>query len=264
MGTILVREAVGRILTLMLDASPAFVQCPERTVIAYLNDAQLAIAKFLPMAGGVKGAIKLKAGTAQSISSVAAADWKPQDGSTPSQPILGIALLGITRNMGSDGATPGKVITIANREQLDRQDDSWHLASRASTVVRSYVHNPLLPLEFDVWPPVHASTPVWVTAEFNAAPLKIPAGGAPGAELYDPTGSSTETIKLRDEFIDDLVNYTVARLHMQDSDWADATKASFFEGLFLNSLNAKVLISTGTNPNLKRLPFAPDPQGRAA
>jgi hypothetical protein len=71
-------------------------------------------------------------------------------------------------------------------------------------------------------------------------------------------------IQVRDEFIDDLVNYVVARANMKDAEWADANKAQFFQSMFLGSLNAKVAAITGSNPNLKRLPFAPEPIGAAS
>ena len=51
---------------------------------------------------------------------------------------------------------------------------------------------------------------------------------------------------------------------MKDAEWADGNKATYFANLFLGSLNAKVQVLTGTNPNLKRLPMAPEPIGAAA
>ena len=40
---------------------------------------------------------------------------------------------------------------------------------------------------------------------------------------------------------------------------ADANKAALDTGLFTSSLNAKVAVITGHNPNLKQLPLAPEP-----
>lgn len=263
-GTILVREALRRVSTLLQDISPQWVKYPEQQAVDALNDAHLAIAKFLPSACSRIDAIKLKPGTLQSIETIAAADCKPGDGSVPSQPIYGVSVLGLRNNMGADGLTPGKVIRMVSMKDLDAEDADWHLAARQKTEVRVYMFDPMTPMYFEVSPPVHASTPVWVRIAYNAQPLKIPNTGSPGSELYSADGSSTETIKIRDEFIEDLVWYVVARANMKEAEWADGNKAAYFANMFLGSLNAKVTALTGTNPNLKRLPFAPEPVGAAS
>jgi hypothetical protein len=263
-GTILVREALRRVSKLLQDISPQFINYPEQEAVDALNDAHLAIAKFLPSAASRVDAVKLVPGTQQSIETILAASCKPGDGSTPAAPIYGVSLLGVRRNMGADGLTPGRIIRVVDQEVLDAQDADWHLAARAKTAVQVYTYDPLTPLYFSVSPPVHASTAVWVTVAYNAQPIRIPNTGTPGAELYLADGASSATIQIRDEFIDDLVNYVVARANMKDAEWADGNKASYFAGLFLGSINAKVQVLTGTNPNLKRLPMAPEPIGAAA
>lgn len=264
-GTILVREALRRVSVLLQDISPQFINFPESQAVDALNDAHLAISKFLPSAASRYDDIRLKPGTRQSIETIAIDHCKPGDGSTPSQAVRGVGFMGLTRNMGADGLTPGTVIRLIDREMLDAADPDWHLQSRQATAVKCVMFDPLMPLHFDVYPPVHATTPVWASMKFNAQPLRIPNTGTPGGgELYLATGASTETIQIRDEFIDDLVNYVVARANMKDAEWADGNKATYFTNLFLGSLNAKVAVMTGTNPNLKRLPMAPEPLAAAA
>lgn len=263
-GTILVREALRRVSVLLQDISPQFVNFPEQQAVDALNDAHLAIAKYLPGAASRVDAVKLVPGTLQSIESIAAANCKPGDGSVPAVAIRGVSLLGIRRNMGADGLTPGRVVRLVDQDILDLQDPDWNLASRAKTAVQVYTYDPLTPLYFSVSPPVHASTPVWVTMAYNAEPLRIPNTGSPGSELYLADGASTETIKLRDEFIDELVFYVVARANMKEAEWADSNKAAYFTNLWATSMNAKIQVQTGTNPNLKRLPFAPEPAGAAS
>ncbi|WP_230685326.1 DUF6682 family protein, partial [Streptococcus pneumoniae] len=104
--------------------------------------------------------------------------------------------------------------------------------------IQCFTFNPQLPLYFYVTPPVHASTQVWAQVQYNAQPLSIPNTGAPSSELYLADGSKSELIKVRDEFIDDLVNYVVARANMKEAEWADGNKATYFTNLFLGSLNA--------------------------
>jgi hypothetical protein len=264
-GTILVRECLRRASKLLGDISPQFQRHPEQELVDFLNDAALAIVKFLPSSASRVDAIKLKPGTRQSIETIAAIDCKPGDGSTPAAPVLGMTVLGgAMRNMGADGATPGRVIRITDRKILDAQDPDWHLAARAGTVVKSMMFDPLTPRYFYVTPPVHASTAVWIELPYNAQPVKVPNTGTPGSEAYLADGGSTVVIPISDEYIDDLTNYVVARANMKETEWADANKATYFAGLFLNSLNGKVTALTGTNPNLKRLPFAPEPVGAAS
>lgn len=261
-GTILVREALRRVSVLLQDISPQFVKYPESQAVDALNDAHLAIAKFLPSAAARYDDIKLKPGTRQTIETIAPADCKPGNGTTPTQPIKGVGFLGLTHNMGSDGLVAGSVIRLIDAEMLDAADPDWRSMARAATAVKCAMFDPVMPLYFDVYPPVHATTPVWVAAKFNAQPLRIPNTGTPGGgELYAASGTSTATIEVRDEFIDDLVNYVVARANMKDAEWADGNKATYFTNLFLGSLNAKVQAMTGTNPNIKMLPgVTPGPQ----
>ena len=263
-GTILVREALRRVSVLLQDISPQFINYPEQQAVDALNDAHLAIAKYLPGACSRKDVVKLRPGTQQSIEAIVAADCKPGDGSTPTSTVRGISLLGVERNMGADGLTPGRVVRVVSREVLDAQDPDWHLASRQAAAVKCYTYDPLTPLYFSVTPPVHASAQVWATLSYNAEPIRIPNNGAPGSEMYLADGASATTIQVRDEFIDELVYYVVARANMKDAEWADSNKAAHFTNLWLGSINAKVIALTGNNPNLKRLPFAPEPIRRAS
>jgi hypothetical protein len=230
--------------------------------VDWLNDAALAVAKMLPAACSRVDDVKLKPGTRQSIESIAAADCKPGDGSTPTAPVLGTQLLDVICNMGADGLTPGKSVRVIDREILDVTDPLWHTRVGARGI-SSYMHDPRTPMYFYVTPAVPATGAQWIRLAMTAQPVRIPNTGAPGSELYGITGNNALTIPVRDEFIDDLVNYTVARANMADLEWADGNKASNFIGLFLNSINAKVAAITGNNPNLSRLPFASEPIGAA-
>lgn len=252
-GTILVREALSRAAVLLNDASPVlFNRFPQASLIGYLNDAGLAIVKFLPSAGSCQCAIKLRPGSAQSIETIAPADAQP----TPPAPIKGLTLLRVVCNMGSDGVTEGRAVRLVDQRTLDAVSPDWRLAANAKATVTSVCFDPQVPREFAVTPPVPATGSVWVRAMFVAQPVKLTAA----SYLAD----AVTVIPLPDEHIDDLVNYIVARANMIDSEWADANKAAFFSGLFLNSLNGKVASASGSNPNLKKLPFAPQPLGAAA
>lgn len=258
-ATTLVKEVLWRAAVLLQDTTPQYGANPEGELVDWLNDGQMAITKFLPAACSRIDAIKLKAGTLQSIESILAADCKPGDGSTPAVAIRGAMVLDILCNMGADGLTPGKSIRLTERNVLDSQSPQWHTVSGAA--VSSWMFDPRMPRHFLVTPAL--ATTGWVRVAYTAQPIKIPAGGAAGAEIYAKDGASAVVISISDEHVDDLANYIVARSNMRKTEWADANKATVFSAMFLNSLNAKVASITGNNPNLTQLPFAPEPIGRA-
>lgn len=261
-STVLVKDALWRVSVLLQDTSPQFQRQPEGELVDWWNDGQVAITKYLPAACSRVDAIKLAPGTRQSIERILAANCKPGDGSTPDTPILGTQLLDLICNMGANGTTPGRSIRPVDRRILDSQTPTWHTIT--GTAVASYTHDPRTPRYFFVTPAVPASPAVWVMASFTAQPIMIPNTGTPGAPAYAKDGGSTTTISIADEFLDDLVNYVMARAHMKEVEWADKAVAQAYTTLFTGSLNAKIEALTGNNPNLKRLPLAPAPLGAAS
>jgi hypothetical protein len=265
-GTITVKEVVRRISVLMQDDSPQFARMTEVEIIDFLNDAQRAVFKFLPAACARIDAVKLAPGTLQSIESIAADSCKPGDGSTPAAPIVGSLFMDVVCNMGSAGLSPGRAIRAMTegREFMDAFSPNWH--AEVGVEVKEYTFDPRMPRHFHVTPGVHPNTPVWVRLAYVAEPLLIANTGAPGSELYLADGNNTTTIGVHDEHIDDLVNYTCARLLMKNAQYGAATGMSVeaFGALFTGSINAKAVAIMGYNPNLKHLPFAPSPIGAAS
>lgn len=264
-ATTKVKDLLWRVSGLLQDVSPQFNRWPEQELVNWLNDGQLAITKFLPAACSRIDAIKLKPGTRQSIETILAADCIPGDGSTPSGPIYGVQLLYPIRNMGANGATPGAAIprTPTDRKVLDTQNPNWHTIP--GTKVHQITFDPTTPRHFYVQPAVPASPAQWMELAYIAQPPLIPNTGVPGEELYKFDGASTAVISISDEHVDDLTNYVCGRAYMKDADFAgNDGRAAAFVGMFTSSLNAKVAAITGNNPNLKRLPFAPEPIGAAS
>lgn len=261
-GTILVRDAVWRISTLMNDVAPQFVRWSEREIINCVGDAELAIHKFLPAATARIVAIKLKPGTLQSIETILAADCLI-NGVVASANVLGTQVLDVLCNMGADGLTPGGAIRLVmdGREVLDTISPNWH--SSVGTSVQLYVFDPRTPRNFLVKPGVHPTTPVWIRGSITSQPARIPNTGTPEAPLYLYDGSNATLLSVNDEHIDDVVNYTCARLFMKNAQAGNNNQAAMFTNAFTGSLNAKVTALTGNNPNLQRLPFAPEPIGAA-
>lgn len=259
--TILVKRALHSVSVLLHDVDPQFTRSPEIELVEFFNDAQRAICKVLPTAGARTDGIRLKPGTLQSIERIVAADIKPTDGSTP-QDTYGMQLFEATRNMGLDGLVAGRAIRVANRHDLDVGEPGWH--SSSADVIRSFNCSPQNPMAFYVYPGASPARP-WVEISWCAYPKVIPAGGAPGKEIYKATGNSTELIGIDDLYLDDLVNYTVARELMRDSKVSqNLQRAQTFAQAFLNSINMRVQTLTGNNPNIKVLPFAPENMAAAS
>lgn len=263
-ATTKVKDVLWRVSGLLQDVAPQFNRWPEQELVNWLNDGQLAITKFLPAACSRVDTIKLKPGTRQSIESILAADVLPGDGSTPPGPVYGVQVLDVIRNMGADGLTPGKAIPQpVERRILDTQRPNWHSVN--GTSVNQITFDPRTPRHFYVQPGIPATPAVWIELAYIAQPQLIPNTGAPGSELYSNAGASTLAISIGDEHVEDLVDYVCARARMKSADFTtDKNEAVMYSSRFISNLNAKVAAITGNNPNLQRLPLAPEPIGQAS
>ena len=251
----LVRNFIYSVQTTLQDIVPPFRRWPERELVVYTNYAQRAIAKYLPQAGSAADVVRLVPGTKQDLTRVLAANIKFGDGSV-SADSYGITFLAFTRNMGADGLTPGRAIRDpVDRYVQDTGNPDWHTAV-AVTAIREVVFDKAVPLTVFVSPPVHATTPVWIDMQWMKEPNRVPDGGAPGAEVYAYAGASTAVLGIRDTFVEDAHNYVVAMALLKGSkNVQNLPKSQYHAGQFLASLNLQGTVLTGTNPNLKTLPF---------
>jgi hypothetical protein len=257
----LVRDVLWRVSDLLQDVKPQYARYPERSLVRWLNDAQVAVVKYLPTAGARNDILRLRAGTLQSIESIQLADLKPLTGLAPTQVVKGTTLFRVRRNQGADGLSTGRTIKLVDGDELEAFTPDWHTSSKA--IIKEYVYDPRNPLVFYVNPGV-PPTGWWALVEYAALPDPIAAGGAPGSELYALTGANVTTVGLPDENLDELVNYVCARALMQESNVANDASAATFVKLFTDALDNKRQQLTGSNPNLQRLPFAGTPDGQAS
>ena len=255
-STLLVRNLLWQVSTLLEDATPQFTRWQEEELVRGLNLARRAICKYLPSANSKVAALRLSSGTLQSIDTIAPANIKFQDGTSPAAAVLGEHLLSLVRNMGADGSTPGRAIRLIDREDLDAVDPGWHL--RAGSVVRNYLYDPMTPKAFWVSPGVEGD--VWVQGAIALTPDETVIT-TPGQ--FAKNGASNATIGLDDKFEDDLIAYLVGWASGKDSKYADPAKRVEYSNRFVSSINAQVQTATGVNPNLTRLPFSGEPVGAA-
>jgi hypothetical protein len=163
--------------------------------------------------------------------------------------------------MGSDGATPGRAIRVVSRDVLDNAMPAWHGIAAAGTAITEYVFDPRTPKVFYTYPGVAANNTVWVEVAhlLNPTPVAYIAGS------FGMDGVSTTTISIDDQFVDDLVNYILARGNMKEARVAGNMQlAQAHINLFTSGINAQALALTGVNPNLRMLPMAPQPLGAAS
>ena len=254
-GTTLVRDVLYRCSTQLHDLAPQFTRWTERELIAWLNDGQRAIAKYMPYACSRVDALRLVTGTKQSIDSIPGTSIINGDGST-SVLVRGASLLNIRRSLGTDGVTPGLAMRIVAGEVLDSVYPGWHNRTGVPT---QYIFDPQTPKVFYVSPGVAAGVTQWVEVAYLASPNELVSTGSFGMD-----GSSTTPISIDDKYVDDLVNYILARAYMKDAEFAaDGGLAQAHSAQFIASINAQVAALTGANPNLQRLPFNPNLPGAA-
>lgn len=253
-----VKDALFRVSTQLQDIAPQFTRWQEKELVTWLNDGQRAIAKYLPASCTRIDTIKLKTGTKQSIELIAAVDVKPGDGSVAAA-VYGNYLNDVIRNMGIDGQSPGRAVRVVSREVLDSQNPEWHSNIGAGRVDQ-FVFDPRSPKYFYVTPAI-GPTATWVEISYLANPLDIPNTGTVAAPLYGADSASAVVISVDDKYIDDLVNYVLARAYMKDADFASSQpNAAAYSAMFTGSLNAQVQALTGNNPNLASLPFSAQAQ----
>lgn len=245
----LVKDVLFRVSAQLLDITPQFTRWTERELVSWLNDAQKAIAKYMPSSCSRVDAVKLVPGTKQSIESISSVNIIPGDGSAPAA-VFGNYLLSVLRNMGSNGLTPGRAIRLGDREVLDVNNPTWH--SETGEYVSQYMFDPRFPKVFYVSPGIKSTGTYWAEVSFLADPTEILATG------HGMDGASTTKITIDDRYVDDLVNYILARAYMKDAEFAaNPNLAAAHTAMFTSSINAQVAALTGVNPNLQSLPMSP-------
>ncbi|WOB06469.1 DUF6682 family protein [Piscinibacter gummiphilus] len=254
MPTTLVKEVFFRTSTQLHDINPQFVRWTQREKIGYFNDGCKAIAKYLPSSCARVDAFKLEPGTRQFIGLIPAARVRTGDGSTATD-VRGNFLQSLTRNMGADGQTPGRVIRIVDREVMDANNPAWH--TEEDSVVTAFMYDPRFPKYLYVYPAVPNGQDVWVEGSMLIDPPELAVPGS--ANYYAANGSATEVIPIDDRYVDELVQYILARCYMKDAEFAgNERQAVIHTNAFVTSINAIGTALNGVNPNLRSLPFSPN------
>lgn len=175
----------------------------------YLNDAQRQVVLVRPDSSYSIESILLVAGTKQDL------------------PSNGLRLLGIIRNMGVDGVTPGKPVNVVDRQTMDLYDPYWHTKT-GQKAIKNYVLQEASPKTFYVTPPVISGTDVYVEVNMSVLPT----------EIADP---DTDAIALDDIYASPLRHWMLHRAYSKETDSPGSQQMQAFHlQAFYQSLGIKM------------------------
>ena len=188
------------------------------TWIKYLNAAIRALILVRPDAGAETANVQLVAGVLQTLPSTA------------------LRLLDITRNMGVDGLTVGKIITPADRKHIDYSNLLWPAAT-GDTEIDNFSYDKENPRIFYVTPPAHATTAVYVEMQVSQLPTAVTATG-------DDPG-------INDVFFEPIVQYMLYKAFVTDDEGVEFQKATAYFQNFFNLLQVEMAVATASGPERK-------------
>ena len=179
----------------------------KATWIRYCNSALRSLVLVRPDSSVKRTPVQLVAGTHQDI------------------PSEGIRLISIQRNMGTDGTTPGRIVTPINTEMMNLTQQLWHTAT-AKTYIDHYLLDDESPRTFFVTPPVHAVTAVYVEMEYSWIPT-----------TYTQT---TDVIVVNDVYANPMIAWMLYKAYTVDDEEVNFQKGQTHLAEFMNLLQVEL------------------------
>ncbi len=203
MPTLTAKHTLDKAVLILQDTTN--IRWTVAELLGWFNDGQREIVMLRPDTYVQRVAHQLVAGTRQAI------------------PAAGYQLVKVTRNMGTDGSTPGRVIRKVPEEQLDSTLPEWHTATATASTLH-YMFDPREPKVFYVYPPSNGSGRVELI--YSSAPA--------------PLASENDVQVLDDVYANPLLDYVLFRAYTKDNDSAgNANRAVAHRQAFENSLGLK-------------------------
>lgn len=211
-----------QIIKPVLDALNEDVADPVRwtceDLLGFVTDGMYQIVLLRPDANAVVEAVPLTGGSKQTL------------------PAQGTQLLGVVRNMGADGRTPGRAVSLVERPALDAVNMMWHMDAPCSEIDH-YAYNEKVPTVFWVCPVPEEG--VWVELEYGVVPSAL-------------TGLDDET-DLGDIWKGPLMDYVFHRCYgVNASSPADLMKSKEYLSRFYLSLGEEAKARLVFNPNAEQ------------
>lgn len=215
MGTLLASEIIAQASELAQDETNVTWSVAQS--LEWLNDGQKAIASRRPDASVSVASILLDTGTKQMIA--------------------GRRLMGITRNMGSDGLTPGRSIRLVERGIKDDFNPDWH-TDTATLVVKEYIYDARLPQDFYVWPPVDTAADVYIETIESVTPADVAA--------------ESDVISINDIYAPPLIEWIVYRFFARDAEEVpEMQRAAMHFNNFFSLLGEKTKVDMAVSPKVR-------------
>lgn len=201
-----------------LYADIAYVRVSAATWIKYLNAGIRALILVRPDAGAVTESVQLVAGIKQTLPSAA------------------LRLLDISRNMGVDGLTAGRIISPSDRKHIDYSNLLWPAAT-GETAIEQFSYDSNTPAIFYVTPPVSSSINVYVEMSTSQLPSTLTA--------------TTDVVGVNDIFFEPLVQFMLWKAYSADDEGVDFQKATMHMTNFMQLLQVEMNTSAGYGPERK-------------
>lgn len=221
MGTVTAGAIIDKAVTQLIDISG--VRWTRAELLKWLNDGLRQIVLMQPNATNTPGAVQLTAGTRQLL------------------PTGGWMLLGIYRNMGITGTTPGRAVRIISRELLDGFNPSWHTAA-ASAVTQNYIYDLQDQTAYYVYPPSTGTN--YLEINYSLQPTDLT--------------SESQVIPMFDVFQAPLLDYVMFRACTKDAEYAPGvTLGQMYLSTFTAALSVKEQSEVRGTPEQGMLPRNP-------
>ena len=240
MGTITAQSFIDRMGATLRDDTNVHWTVEE--ALTYLSDAQRAAVEIRPEINPITARIRLEAGSRQRIPDGMTSGFL-DDATAASALAPGFSLIGLVRDMGTDGETPDRAVRITTRDTLDNSYPDWHAdvpGGYSEGTVVHYTYDADARRWFYVFPRQPATLNIrhWVELVYSAIPAEILAAGtAIGIDdMYQPL----------------LLHYMLYRayskqINVQGSE-QNAQKASGYYQLFFRELQGSRQGEMNLNP----------------
>jgi hypothetical protein len=183
MGTVTAKTIIDKAAIQLIDL--ANIRWTRAELLSWLNDGMRQIVLIQPSATSTTAAVKLAAGTRQTL------------------PSGGWLLLQMYRNMGTSGSTPGRAIRLVSRELLDNFNPDWHTAAAAAEV-RNYIYDTQDQTAFYVYPPNTGTQ--YIEMNYSAQPTDL--------------ADENNVIPIFDIYQSALTDYILYRACSKDAEYA--------------------------------------------
>lgn len=225
MGTVTAGAIIDKAVIQLIDISG--VRWTRAELLKWLNDGLRQIVLMQPNAMNTPGAVQLVAGTRQLL------------------PTGGWMLLGIYRNMGTTGTTPGRAVRIISRELLDAFNPNWHTTT-ASAVTKNYIYDLQDQTAYYVYPPSTGTN--YLEINYSLQPTDLT--------------SESQAIPMFDVYQGPLLDYIMFRACTKDAEYAaGVTLGQMYLTTFSASTSVKGQSETTGSPELGLLPRNPTMPG---